>query len=187
MTMKVIAPPVAELLARLHDSAADVAKFIEAIPALKSDDLPQIVNRMHMLGQLKKLEAEFPANKVPSDNYLRARVQLLRAHEQALDDTRLPYTFQLMSNKQLATRVELLRKVGANRLNDWTDLEVDEAIAELQCERRQRKRNAKTAQAEAAKPSAQIEGNQEIELEELEEVEEVEEVEDEDIGIDLMT
>jgi hypothetical protein len=168
--MKVIALPVAELLARLHDSAADVAKFIEAIPALKSDDLQQIVNRVHMLGQLKRLEAEFPANKIPSDNYLRARVQLLRAHERALDDTRLPYTFQLMSNKQLAIRVELLRKVGANRLNDWTDLEVDEAIAELQCERRQRKRNAKTAQAEAAK-SAQIEGNEEIELEELEDEE----------------
>jgi hypothetical protein len=173
--MKVIAPPVAELLARLHDSAADVAKFIEAIPALKSDDLQQIVNRVHMLGQLKKLEAEFPANKVPSDNYLRVRVQLLRAHEQALDDTRLPYTFQLMSNKQLATRVELLRKVGANRLHDWTNLEVDEAIAELQRERRQRKRNAKAAQAEAAKPSAQEE----------EKIEEYEEVEEEDIGIDF--
>jgi hypothetical protein len=56
--MKAIVPPVAELLARLHDNAADVVKLIEAIPALKSDDLPQIVNRVHILGKLKELEAE---------------------------------------------------------------------------------------------------------------------------------
>ena len=179
--MKAIAAPVGQLLARLHDSAADVAKFIEAIPALKSDDLPQIVNRVHMLGQLKELEAEFPANKVPSDDYLRTRIRLLKAHQQALDDARFRYEFQHMSNKRLATRVELLRKIVANRLNDWTDLEIDEAIAELQRERRQRKRNAKTALAEAIKPSVQ----EEQKIEEHEEAEEYEEVEVEDIGIDF--
>ena len=69
--MKKIAAPVAELLAQLHDHAAGVVKFIEAIPALTNDDLPQIVNRVHMLGKLKELEAEFPVDKVPSDAYLR--------------------------------------------------------------------------------------------------------------------
>jgi hypothetical protein len=49
--MKTIVTPVAELLAQLHDHAAGVAKLIEAIPALKGDDLPQIVNRVHMLGR----------------------------------------------------------------------------------------------------------------------------------------
>jgi hypothetical protein len=58
--MKTIAPPVAGLLAQLHDHAVTSSKLIEAIPALKGDDLPQIVNRVHMLGKLKELEAEFP-------------------------------------------------------------------------------------------------------------------------------
>jgi hypothetical protein len=180
--MKPIAAPVAELLAQLHDHAAGVVKLIEAIPALRTDDLPHIVNRVHMLGKLKQLEAEFPTGKIPSDNYLRTRVQLLKAHGQALDE--LPYSFQLMSNKQLATRVELLRKIVVNRLNDWTDLEIDEAIAELQGERRQRKRNAK-----AAKESAQVEEKieEDEEIEEVVEVEELEEVGEEDIGIDLTT
>jgi hypothetical protein len=74
--MKTIVAPVAELLAQLHDHAAGVTKLIEAIPALKGDDLPQIINRVHMLGKLKELEAEFAAGKVPSDEYLRNRVRL---------------------------------------------------------------------------------------------------------------
>ena len=88
--MKTIVAPVAELLAQLHDHAAGVAKLIEAIPALKGDDLPQIVNRVHMLGKLKELEAEFPAGKAPSDEYLRSRVRLLQAHRQAHNYARLP-------------------------------------------------------------------------------------------------
>ena len=179
--MKTISAPVAELLAQLHDHAAGVVKLIEAIPALRGDDLPQIVNRVHMLGKLKELEAEFPTDKVPADAYLRTRVRLLQAYRQAQDDDRLGYEFRHMSNKQLATRTELLRKIVADQLNDWTDVEVDEAIAELQRERRQRKRNAKAAQAEAAKPSAQ----EEEKIEDDEEVEEYEEVEEEDIGIDF--
>jgi hypothetical protein len=175
LKMKTIAAPVAELLAQLHDHAAGVVKLIETIPALRGDDLPQIINRVHMLGKLKELEAEFPANKIPSDDYLRTRVRLLKTHHEAQDDDRLGYEFRHMSNKQLATRVELLRKIVADRLNDWTDLEVDEAIAELQRERRQRKHGAKALQPEAAKPSAQKE--EKIEKDEL--------VEDEDIGIDF--
>jgi hypothetical protein len=65
--MKAIAAPAAELLAQLHDHAADLVKLIEAIPALKGDDLPQIINRVQMLGKLKQLEAAFPAHKPPSD------------------------------------------------------------------------------------------------------------------------
>jgi hypothetical protein len=148
-TMKTIVAPVAELLAQLHDNAAGVAKLIEAIPALKGDDLPQIVNRVHMLGKLKELEAEFPAGKVPSDEYLRNRVRLLQAHRQAQDNDRLDYEFRGMSNKALATRVELLRKIIADQLDDWTDVEIDNAVAELQGERRRRKRDAKAA-ADAA-------------------------------------
>jgi hypothetical protein len=148
--MKTIAPPIAELLARLHDSAADVAKLIEAIPALKSDDLAQIVNRVHMLGKLKELEAEFPANKVPSDDYLRTHVRLLQAHRQAQDNDRLGWEFRGMSNKALATRVELLRKIITDQLDNWTDVEIDRAIAELQSERRRRKRDAKQAAEVAA-------------------------------------
>jgi hypothetical protein len=76
---------------RLHDSAVDVAKLIEAIPALKSDDLPPIVNRVHMLGKLKEPEAELPARKAPSDDYLRTRVRLLQAHRQAQNNDCLDY------------------------------------------------------------------------------------------------
>ena len=148
--MKTIVAPVAELLAQLHDHAAGVAKLIEAIPALKGDDLPQIVNRVHMLGKLKELEAEFPAGKVPSDEYLRNRVRLLQAHRQAQDNDRLDYEFRGMSNKALATRVELLRKIIADQLDDWTDVEIDNAVAELQGERRRRKRDAKAAEEAAA-------------------------------------
>jgi hypothetical protein len=141
--MKTIATPVAELLAQLHDHAADVVKLIEAIPALKGDDLPQIVNRVHMLGKLKELEAEFPANRIPSDDYLRTRVRLLQAHRRANDN--LGYGFRAVSNKALATSVELLRKIGADQLHNWTDIEIEDAIAKLQGERRQRKRNPKPA------------------------------------------
>jgi hypothetical protein len=147
--MKTIAAPVAELLAQLHDHAAGVVKLIEAIPALRGDDLPQIVNRVHMLGKLKELEAEFPAGKVPSDEYLRNRVRLLQAHRQAQDNDRLGYEFRGLSNKALATRVELLRNIAADQLGDWTDVEIDNAVAELQSERRRRKRDAKAA-ADAA-------------------------------------
>ena len=147
--MKTIVAPVAELLAQLHDHAAGVAKLIEAIPALKGDDLPQIVNRVHMLGKLKELEAEFPAGKEPSDEYLRNRVRLLQAHRQALHNDPQGYEFRGMSNKALATRVELLRKIESDQLDDWTDAEIDDAIAELQGERRRRKRDAKVA-ADAA-------------------------------------
>jgi hypothetical protein len=145
------------LLAQLHDHATGVAKLIEAIPALKGDDLPQIVNRVHMLGKLKELEAEFPAGKVLSDEYLRTRVRLLQAHRQAHDNDRLGYEFRGMSNKALATRVELLRKIVADELDDWTDVEVDKAIAELQRERRRRKHDAKAAQTEAAEPGMEEE------------------------------
>jgi hypothetical protein len=143
--MKTIAAPVAELLAQLHDHAAGVAKLIEAIPALKGDDLPQIVNRVHMLGKLKELEAEFQARKVRSDEYLRTRVRLLQAHRQALDNGRLDYEFWSMSNKALVTRVELLRKIAVDQIGDWTDVEVDNAIAKLQGERRRRRRDAADA------------------------------------------
>jgi hypothetical protein len=145
--MKTIVAPVAELLAQLHDHAAGVAKLIEAIPALKGDDLPQIVNRVHMLGKLKELEAEFPAGKAPSDEYLRSRVRLLQAHQQAHNS--LGYQFRGVSNRALATRVELLRKIIAEQLDGWTDVEIDNALAELQGERRRRKRDAKAA-ADAA-------------------------------------
>jgi hypothetical protein len=155
--MKTIGAPVAELLAQLHDHAAGVVKLIEAIPALRGDDLPQIVNRVHMLDKLKQLEAEFPTDRVPADAYLRTRVRLLEAHRQAQDNDGFRYEFRHMSNKQLATRVELLRKIVADRLNDWTDVEVDEAIAELQRERRQRKRDAKVAEGEVSKPSTEKE------------------------------
>jgi hypothetical protein len=147
--MQTIAPPVAELLARLHDHAEDVVKLIKAIPALKSDDLPQIINRVHMLGKLKELEAEFPANKVPSDDYLRTRVRLLQAHRQHYNGG-LGYEFQGMSNKALASRVELLRKIVADQLDSWTDAEIDNAVSELQSERRRRKRDAKQAAEVAA-------------------------------------
>jgi hypothetical protein len=156
--MKTIVPPVAELLARLHDNAADVVKLIEAIPALKSDDLPQIVNRVHMLGKLKELEAEFPANKVPSDKDLRTRVRLLQAHRQANYDSDLGYEFRGMSNKALATRVELLRKIGADQLDIWTDAEIDNAVTKLQSERRRRRRDAKQA-AEVAADSDEADGD----------------------------
>jgi hypothetical protein len=172
--MKAIAAPAAELLAQLHDHAADLVKLIEAIPALKGDDLPQIINRVQMLGKLKQLEAAFPAHKPPSDHYLRSRVRLLQALRQVRDNDCLGYEIRSMSNKALATRVELLRKIVANQLNDWTDVEVDEAVAELQREHRKRKRNAKAAQAEAAKPSAPEE--------EDEQLEEYEELKEEDIG-----
>lgn len=138
LKMKTIATPVAELLARLHDHAAGVVKLIEAIPALRGDDLPQIVNRVHMLGKLKQLEAEFPTDRVPADAYLRTRVQLLQAHRQAQDDDRLGYEFRHMSNKQLATRVELLRKIVADRLNDWTDVEVRRASTRTSAAQAQR-------------------------------------------------
>jgi len=161
--MKAIATPVAELLAQLHDHAAGVTKLIEAIPALKGDDLPQIINRMHMLSKLKELEAEFAAGKVPSDEYLRNRVRLLQAHRQAHDNGRLGYEFRGMSNKALATRVELLRKIIADQLDDWTDVEIDYAIAELQGERRRRKRDAKVT-AEAAD---EIFGEGEVEVDDV--------------------
>jgi hypothetical protein len=148
--MKTIATPVAELLAQLHDHAAGVTKLIEAIPALKGDDLPQIVNRVHMLGKLKELEAEFAVGKVPSDEYLRNRVRLLQAHRQVHDNGRLGYEIRSMSNRALATRVELLRKITADQLDDWTDVEVDNAVAELQGERRRRKRDAKATEEAAA-------------------------------------
>ena len=154
--MKTIATPVAELLAQLHDHAAGVTKLIEAIPAFRGDDLPQIVNRVHMLGKLKELEAEFPTDKAPAEAYLRTRVRLLQAHRQAQDDDRLGYEFRHMSNKQLATRVELLRKIVADRLNDWTDVEIDNAIAELQRERRQRKRDAKVAEGEVSRAACGV-------------------------------
>ena len=143
--MKTIAPPVAELLAQLHDHAADVVKLIEAIPALKGDDLPQIVNRVQMLGKLKELEAKFPAEKAPSDDHLRIRIRLLQAHRQAQNNDCLDYEFRGMSNKALATRVELLRKIVADQLDNWTEAEIDDAIAELRGERRRRKRDAKAA------------------------------------------
>ena len=148
--MKTIVAPVAELLAQLHDHATGVAKLIEAIPALKGDDLPQIVNRVHMLGKLKELEAVFPAGKAPSDDYLRTRVRLLQAHRQAQDNDCLGYEFRGMSNKALATRVELLRKIIVEQLDDWTDAEIDDAITKLQGERRRRKRDAKAAADAAA-------------------------------------
>jgi hypothetical protein len=148
--MKTIAPPVAELLAQLHDHAAGVAKLIEAIPVLKGDDLPQIVNRVHMLGKLKELEAEFPAGKVPSDAYLRTRVRLLGEHRQAAKHDYLDYEIRGMSNKQLAVRVELLRKIIGGQLDDWTDVELDKAMAQLQSVRRQRNRDAKSAAKAAA-------------------------------------
>jgi hypothetical protein len=147
--MKTIVAPVAELLAQLHDHAAGVAKLIEAIPALKGDDLPQIVNRVHLLGKLKELEAKFPAGKVPSDEYLRSRVRLLQAHRQAQDNDSLGYEFRDMSNRALATRVELLRKIIITQLDDWSDAEIDEAVAKLQGERRRRRHDAKAA-ADAA-------------------------------------
>ena len=104
------------------------------------------------------------------------RVRLLQAHRQAQDHDRLmSYQFRDMSNKQLAVRVELVRKIVADRLDAWTDGEIDDAIAELQGEHRRRKRNAKTAQAEAAKPSA----------EEKEEIEQ--DVEEEDMELTLTT
>jgi hypothetical protein len=148
--MKTIIAPVAELLAQLHDHAAGVAKLIEAIPALKGDDLPQIVNRVHMLGKLKELEAEFAAGKVPSDEYLRTRVRLLQAHRLAQENGRLGYEYRGMSNKALATRVELLRKIVIDQLDDWTDVEIDNAVAKLQGERRRRKQDARAAADAAA-------------------------------------
>jgi hypothetical protein len=178
--MKTIAAPVAELLARLHDHAAGLVKFIEAIPALKGDDLPQIVNRVHMLGKLAELEKPFDGHP-PSDKCLRTRVRLLQAHRQAQDDARLGYEFRHMSNKQLAARVELFRKFIADRLDAWTNWEIDDAITALQGERRRRKRNAKVAQAEAAKPSTEKD-----EIEEDEEIEEVELIDEiEEIGTDF--
>jgi hypothetical protein len=84
-------------------------------------------------------------------------VRLLQAHQQAQDDARLGYEFRGISNRQLATRVELFRKIVADRLDGWTDREIDDAVAKLQGERRRRKRNAKAPQAEAAEPSAQPE------------------------------
>jgi hypothetical protein len=164
--MKTIAAPVAELLAQLHDHAAGVAKLIEAIPALKGDDLPQIVNRVHMLGKLKELEAEFAAGKVPSDEYLRTRVRLLQAHRQAQENGRLGYEYRGMSNRALATRVELLRKIVIDQLDDWTDAEIDDAIAELQGERRRRKRDAKAA-VEAAADSDDVEIDAEIDVDDV--------------------
>jgi hypothetical protein len=146
--MKTIAAPVAELLAQLHDSAAGVVKLIEAISALKGDDLSQIVNRVHMLGKLAELEQPFNGHP-PADKWLRTRVRLLQAHRQAQDDARLGYEVRHMSNKQLAKRVELLRNIAVDRLSDWTDVEVGEAIAELQRERRRRTCNAKPTQAES--------------------------------------
>jgi hypothetical protein len=101
--MKTIAPPFAELLAQLHDHGADVVKLIEAIPALKGDDLPQIVNRVQMLGKLKELEANSPAEKPPSDDHLRIRIRLLQADRQAQNNDCLDYEFRGMSNKALAT------------------------------------------------------------------------------------
>ena len=169
MKTKTIAAPVAELLAQLHDHAVGVVKLIEAIPALKGDDLPLIVNRVHMIGKLAEFEKPFNGHP-PTDEWLRTRVRLLQAYRRAQDDGWLSYEFRAMSNRQLATRAELLRKIIADRINDWTDREIDDAIAELQGERRRRKRNAKVPQAEATKPSAQIE---EYELEEVEEVEEI--------------
>jgi hypothetical protein len=145
--MKTIAAPVTELLAQLHDSAADVVKLIEAIPALKGDDLPQIVNRVHMLGKLAELEKRFDSHP-PTDKWLRTRVRLLQSHLKAHDDARLGYEL-FISNKKLAARVELLRKIGADRLDAWTDCEIDDGIAQLQGERRRRKLNAKAAQVEA--------------------------------------
>lgn len=170
LNMKTIATPVAELLAQLHDHAAGVAKLIEAIPALKGDDLPQIVNRVHMLGKLAELEKPFDG-RPPADKWLRTRVRLLQAHRQAQDDDFLSYEFQHLSNKRLATRVELLRKIAADRLNGWTNDELDEAIAELQRERRRRKSNAMAARAKTAKPSAK---EQDKEIEALDEEDDIE-------------
>jgi hypothetical protein len=147
--MKTIAAPVAELLAQLHDHAAGVVELIEAITALVRDDLPRIVNRVHMLGKLAALEKPFDGHP-PADKWLRTRVRLLQELRQAQDDVRLGYEFRSMANKALGTRVELLRKIAADQLSDWTNAEVDEGIAELQRERRRRTRNAKAAQAEAA-------------------------------------
>ena len=139
--MKTIAAPVAELLAQLHDHAAGVIELIEAIPALKGDDLPHIVNRVHMLGKLAELEKPFDGH-LPTDKWLRTRVGLLQALRQAQDDAPLSHEVRSMSNKQIATRTELLRRIEADRLDAWTDREIDNSIAKLQGERRRRKRNA---------------------------------------------
>jgi hypothetical protein len=50
------------------------------------------------------------------------------------------------------TSVELLRKIGADQLDNWTDTEIEDAIATLQGERRRRKRNAKPAAEVPAEP-----------------------------------
>ena len=77
-------------------------------------------------------------------------MRLLQTHRQAQDNDRLGYEFRGMSNKALATRVELLRKIIIDQLDDWTDAQIDDAIAELQGERRRRKRDAKAAAEVAA-------------------------------------
>jgi hypothetical protein len=150
MKMKTIAPPVAEL-AQLHDHAAGLVKVIETIPALKGNDLPQIVNRVHMLGKLAELEARFTdkGRTSPSDQTLRQRVRLLADTEKA--EHQAGWALRNMSNKGLADRASLLSMVKAGEFNKFTDAEIDDAVAELQGERRRRRREAKTAQAEAVK------------------------------------
>ena len=173
--MRTIAAPVAELLAQLHDHAAGIVKLIEAIPALKGDDLPQIVNRVHMLGQLAELEKPF-AGHPPTDKWLRTRVRLLQAHREAQNHDRLNYQLRDMSNKQLSVRIELLRKIIAGRLDAWTDREIDDAVAELRAERRRRKPQRGGSQDRSANPS-----RQEGEIREGE----GEEVEQNDVRIDF--
>jgi hypothetical protein len=49
-----------------HDGLIQMLdQFAGGIPALKGDDLPQIVNRVHMLGKLKEPETEFLEGRPP--------------------------------------------------------------------------------------------------------------------------
>lgn len=145
MKMKTIATPVAELLAQLHDHAAGIVKLIEAIPALKGDDLPQIVNRVHMLGKLAELEARYTDHDrtPPNDAALRQRVRLLADARKAEDHA--GWDLRTMSNRALAERATVLASIVDADVSNLTDAQIENAIGELQRERRERKRAAKQA------------------------------------------
>ena len=76
---------VQQLLSQLHDRAADVVKLIDSIPLLRGNDLPEILARTAALTELKNLEAEYTeAEKpIPTNDFLKARVRLLRAASNA--------------------------------------------------------------------------------------------------------
>ena len=135
---------VQQLLSQLHDRAADVVKLIDSIPLLRGNDLPEILARTAALTELKNLEAEYTeAEKpIPTNDFLKARVRLLRAASNAEKET--DWRYHGWTNRQLATRIDILDRLKkARSLDDIGSADVDQLIQELQAICRRRRAEAK--------------------------------------------